>query len=96
MALQTPVITVGSVSIPQKSLFSITFRCVIADDSVGFDGIDTTHSIRYRPGDDIANKTAAVIAAFQKEIDDYGLAKTLQVDTKMTTALATITSGLVV
>lgn len=96
MALQTPVITVDSVNIPQKSLFNITFRCVIDDDSVGLDGIDTTHSIRYRPGDKIADKTADVIAAFQKEIADYGLTKTLQASAGMTTAVATITSGLVV
>jgi hypothetical protein len=96
MALQTPVITVERVTIPQKSLFIITFRMVSADDSPGFDGIDVTHDARFRPGDDVADKTADVIAEFQSVIDDYQSAKQLQESPGMMTALTTITNGLVV
>lgn len=96
MALQTPVITVDNITIPQRSLFIITFRMVVDDDSVNFDGIDTTYSVRFRPGDNVADKTADVIATFQSVIDDYDSAKQLQERAEMTTALATITNGLVV
>ena len=96
MALQTPVVTVDSVTIPQKSLYNITFRCVATDDSVGFDGVDTTCMVRYRPGDNVADKIARIIAALQETIDDYKLAKALQTSGGMTTAVANIANGLVV
>lgn len=96
MALQTPVLTVEKITIPQKSLFVITFRMVSTDDTAGFEGIDTTYTVRFRPGDNVGDKTADVIAAFQLEIDDYKSAKQLQESAGMTTALATITNGLAV
>lgn len=92
MALQTPVYT-STVTVPQKSLFMVTFQMIVADDTAGFDGIATTKSIKVRPGDNVDNKVAPVIAAFQKEIDDYEAAKNIRQSQAMTDAITAIGNG---
>ena len=93
MALETPVITVSSVTVPLKNLYSITFHMTVADDDGAFDGIDTMHSINVRPGDNVDDKVAPVIAAFQKQIDDYQTGVAIQESQAMTDALTAIGNG---
>lgn len=93
MALQTPVITVLSVTVPQKSLFRITFKMTVVDSDTNFDGIDTSHSINVRPGDNVDDKVAPVIVAFQKEIDDYQAGVTIQGTQAMADAITAIGNG---
>jgi hypothetical protein len=79
--------------VPQKDLYSITFLMVVADDDSNFDGITMTKSIYVRPGDDVGDKVAPVIKAFQKKVDDYQAAVAIQGTQAMTDAIVAIGSG---
>ena len=97
MALQVPVITLsGHVVETQKNLYGIIFRMVCSDSDATKDGLDVTTSIRYRPGDAVADRVAGVIADFQARIDSYQSAVVIEDHAIMAAAIAAIQSGLVV
>lgn len=97
MALQAPVISLsGHVTETQKNLYNITFRMVCTDDAVGFDGLDVTYSIKYRPGDGAGDKVVEATAFFQEKIDSYQSAAVIENHATMTAALTAIQNGLVI
>lgn len=96
MALQTPVITVDNVTVPQRDLYNITFRMTVADSNEAFSGINNSQSINVRPGDDVADKVAPAIKAFQKVIDDYQAAVAIQESQSMSDAITAIEGGVTV
>jgi len=93
MALQTPVITISSVTVPLMDLYTITFLMAVEDNDGSFGGIVTNYSINVRPGDDVNEKVSPVIKAFQKTIDDYKASVTIQSSPAAADAIATIESG---
>ena len=96
MALQAPIVTVDSVTTPQKNLYRISFRMVADDDTAGYSGINAVHFINYRPGDEPAAKVSDMIAAFQDDINNYTVSKQLQESAGMASAVAAIQNGLVI
>jgi len=97
MALQTPVVTLAThVTEKQKSLYSLSFRMVAADDDAEYDGLDVTYSINWRPGDAAADKVIAARAYFQELIDSYKAAKVIEEHPTMGVAVAAIQTGLVI
>lgn len=96
MALQTPVVTVLTVTEPQSKLYKITFRMIVADDTIGLGGLDTTYTANYKYGTDVTPKVAEVIKFFQGQIDTYKDAVVVLESAALATALASINAGLVV
>ena len=75
------------------NLYSITFGMTVADSDGAYDGITTTSSINVRPGDDVEDKVAPVIAEFQKQIDDYQAGVAIQESQPMADAITAIENG---
>ncbi len=105
MALQTPVISQGAldengniihITETQKDLYRIVFRMVCADDTTGYDGLDVTYPVKYRPGDGPGDKVDAAIEFFQGKIDSYEASKAIETHAGMATAIAAIQNGLVI
>ena len=97
MALQTPVVTLAThVTEKQKSLYSLSFRMVAADDDAEYDGLDVTYSTNWRPGDSAADKVVDARAYFQERIESYKAAQAIEDHPTMATAVAAIQNGLVI
>ncbi len=96
MALQTPTVTVTNVTEPQSRLYKISFRMVSTDDSPGLPGLDISHTINYKHGNDIDAKVSEVKAYFQKKITAYQNAATVFGSPALATAVSSIQTGLVV
>lgn len=97
MALHSLSITLAEhVRLIQEKLYSEIFRMVVEDGTAGFDGIDVTYGIKYRPGDNVGDKVAEVTAYFQNQIDIYKAAKAIEEHPQTTTAISDIQNGLVI
>jgi len=96
MALETPVITIQDVTEPQGKLYHITLHMAVADDVPALLGIDVSHTIRYRTGQNIADKEAEFTAFFQEEIDKYKRVTNIATSQALSNSKTAIQSGLVI
>ena len=97
MALQTPEISLsGHVTETQKDLYNVTFRMVCADSDESKAGLDETYPLKYRPGDNVGNAVADIIADFQEKIDNYRAAMAIEDHATLAAALTAVENGLVI
>jgi hypothetical protein len=95
MALHDPVITLDSVSESSPNRFGFSFRLVIPDDTVGFEGIDETLSIVYRQGKAVNVYADELTAKMQVVIDKYKREKALKSNAQVPTFINTVKARLV-
>jgi hypothetical protein len=92
MALSV-TITKKSVIRLQDKLYTITVRMILKND--GVEVLNHDFSIRYRTGDSIANKKAALQAEIQAVIDNYKAEQVLYNNAVFETMCTNIETGLV-
>lgn len=88
--------TGGHITETLKDLYRIEFRMVCADDSAGYEGLDEKYAVRYRPGDNAADKVADVMKYFQEKIDSYKRSKAIEEHANTAAAIVAIRNGLVI
>ncbi|KKM27732.1 hypothetical protein LCGC14_1571770 [marine sediment metagenome] len=93
MAL-TVVVTKVSVLEHMEKLWNITLNLQILDDAVEVH--NENFPIRYRTGEDIADKEAKVQAMMQEAIDDYKAEQVIFDHAKMDTMVTNLNNNLVV
>ena len=93
MAL-TVVVTKVSVLEQMEKLWNITLNLQILDDAVEVH--NENFPIRYRTGEDIADKEAKVQAMMQEAIDDYKSEQVIFDHAKMDTMVTNLNNNLVV
>lgn len=93
MAL-TVIVTKVSVLEQMEKLWNITLNLQILDDTIEVHNKD--FSIRYRTGEDIADKEAKIQAMMQETINDYKSEQVIFDHTKMDTMVTNLNSNLVV
>ena len=92
MAL-TVIVTKKEVSEQLDKLWNITLNLVCEESSV--EVLNQDFSIRYRTGEDIADKEAAIQADMQNAIDEYKDEQTIYDHAKMNTLVTNLNNNLV-
>ena len=93
MAL-TVTVTPVSVSKQMEKLWNATLKLKIFDDAV--EVYDQDFSVRYREGEDIADKELKFQIKMQKAIDDYKAEQVIFTHAKMNTMVTNLNNNLVV
>jgi len=92
MAL-SKVITKKSVKQVMPKCYSITFNLIVEDTEGS--GINQDFSVEYNTGENVATKTAQVIANMQLVIDAYKAEQALYKAVGLDTAVTTINAGVI-
>ena len=92
MALST-LVTPISIKQQMDTLWNVTLNLIIFDDAVEVYNQD--FSVRYREGEDIANKESKFQIKMQKAIDDYKAEQVIFTHAKMDTMVTNLNNNLV-
>ncbi len=94
------IIEVAKISVTEQmdKLWNITLKLRLLDDvpDPDVEVLNKNYSIRYRTGEDIADKEAKIQAMMQEDINDYKSEQVIFDHTKMDTMVTNLNSNLVV